>query len=178
MNEKPTVMETAGQMALPLGVTWGASFLCTMYGTEYPILSVLGTVLPILSIIQLYRMLAAYRRLFPSVSWLHVLRISLVCCLLAGLLTDAVQYAYFLLLDNGRMLSHLSMVMQSEEYRQAWEQLMPDVNMEEMQQLMQSITIRDMVLQLATFNIILAFPFSLLAAMPVRPPRIRKEEKE
>ena len=57
MNEKPTMMETAGQMALPIGVTWGASFLCTMYGVERPLLSMLSTALPLISLFLLYRML-------------------------------------------------------------------------------------------------------------------------
>ena len=177
MNEKPTVMETAGQMALPLGVTWGASFLCTMYGVERPILSMLSTALPIVSLFLLYRMLTGYRRMFPTVSWLHVMRISLVSCLLAGLLTDAVQYFYFIALDNGRMLSHLAEAMQSEEYREAWKQLMPQVSLEELQQMVQSITIRNMVLQLAMFNVMLALPFSLFAALPVRAPRPQKEDE-
>ena len=178
MNEQPTVMETAGQMALPLGVAWGASFLCTMYGVERPILGMLSTALPIVSIFMLYRMLTGYRRMFPTVSWLHIMRISLVSCLLAGLLTDAVQYFYFIALDNGRMLSHLTEAMQSEEYRQAWQQLMPEVKLEELQQMVQSITIRDMVLQLAMFNVMLALPFSLFAALPVRAPQPQKENEE
>ena len=178
MNEKPTVMETAGQMALPLGVTWGASFLCTMYGAERPILSMLSTALPLVSLYLLYRMLTGYRRMFPSVSWLHIMRISLVSSLLAGLLTDAVQYFYFLVLDNGRLLSHMAEAMQSEEYREAWKQLMPQANLEELQQMIQSITIRDMVLQLAMFNVMIAPVFSLFAALPVRAPRPQKEDEE
>ena len=178
MNEKPTMMETAGQMALPIGVTWGASFLCTMYGVERPLLSMLSTALPLISLFLLYRMLTVYRRMFPSVSWLHILRLSLFSSLLAGLLTDAVQYVYFLLLDNGRMLSHLAEAMQSEEYRQALKQRMPEMNLEEMQEMMQSMTIRSMVLQLALFNAMLALPFSLFAALPVRTPRKLQEDKE
>ena len=178
MNEKPTMMETAGQMALPIGVTWGASFLCTMYGVERPLLSMLSTALPLISLFLLYRMLTVYRRMFPSVSWLHILRLSLFSSLLAGLLTDAVQYVYFLLLDNGRMLSHLAEAMQSEEYRQALKQMMPEMNLEEMQEMMQSMTIRSMVLQLALFNAMLARPCSLFASLPVRTPRKLQEDKE
>ncbi len=163
-------MDAAGWMALPIGLMWSASFLCTMYGTERPFLSMLSTVLAIISIYMLYKQLTNYYRLYPSVSWLHILRLSFVTCLLAGLLTDMVQYAYFLWLDNGRLLSILGTSMQNEEYREAWKKMMPEVDLNEMQKLVQSMTVRDIVLQLAFYNIILALPASLLAALPVRKP--------
>jgi hypothetical protein len=166
-KEKPTLMDAAGWMALPIGLLWSASFLCTMYGTERPLLSILGTALGLISIYTLYKQLTNYRRLYPS-SWLHILRLSFVTCILAGLLTDAAQYAYFLLLDNGRFLSILSTALQSEEYRQAWKQLRPESNLEDIQKMIQSMTIRDIMLQMAFYNFLLALPVSLLAALPVR----------
>ena len=169
-NEIPKTMDAAGWMALPIGLMWSASFLCTMYGTERPFLSMLSTVLAIISIYMLYKQLTNYYRLYPSVSWLHILRLSFVTCLLAGLLTDMVQYAYFLWLDNGRLLSILGTSLQNEEYREAWKKMMPEVDLNEMQKLVQSMTVRDIVLQLAFYNVILALPASLLAALPVRKP--------
>ena len=169
-NEVPKTMDAAGWMALPIGLMWSASFLCTMYGTERPFLSMLSTVLAIISIYMLYKQLTNYYRLYPSVSWLHILRLSFVTCLLAGLLTDMVQYAYFLWLDNGRLLSILGTSLQNEEYREAWKKMMPEVDLNEMQKLVQSMTVRDIVLQLAFYNVILALPASLLAALPVRNP--------
>lgn len=163
-------MDAAGWMALPIGLMWSASFLCTMYGTERPFLSMLSTVLAIISIYMLYKQLTNYYRLYPSVSWLHILRLSFLTCLLAGLLTDMVQYAYFLWLDNGRLLSILGTSLQNEEYREAWKKMMPEVDLNEMQKLVQSMTVRDIVLQLAFYNVILALPASLLAALPVRKP--------
>lgn len=175
-NGHPSLMETAGQMALPVGLMWGASFLCTMYGTERPLVSMLSTLLPLLSIVVLYRQLTVYRRLFPQTGWMHIMRLSLLTSLLAGLLTDAAQYVYFLLFDGGRMLSNLGSAMQSEEYRQAWRQMMPEVSMDEVQQVMQSMTVRDIVMQLSLFNALLALPFSLFAALPVRAPRQQNGE--
>ena len=151
-------------MALPLGLMWSASFLCTMYGAERPLLSMLSTALGLVSIYMLSKQLRNYRRLYPS-NWLQILRLSLVTCLLAGLLTDAVQYAYFLLLDNGRLLSMLAKAMQSEEYRQAWQQLMPEADMEEVQKIVQNMTVRDIMMQLVIYNVLLALPISLLAAI-------------
>jgi hypothetical protein len=166
--EKPKLIDAAGWMALPLGLVWIGSFICTMYGSERPFLSLLSTALGLYSIYMLYRQLTNYRRLFPSVNWLHILRLSFVTCLLAGLLADAAQYAYFLLFDNGRLLSQLANAMQSEEYRQAWQLIMPDANMEEVQQEIQNMTVRDIMLQLIIYNAFLALPVSLLAALPVR----------
>lgn len=167
-QERPSLVDAAGWMALPLGIMWSASFLCTMHGTEHPLLSMLSTALGIISIYVLYKQLTNYRRLYPSVNWLHILRVSLFTCLLAGLLTDAAQYVYFLLFDNGRLLSILGTALQSEEYRHTWQQIMPEANMEEMQKMIQSMTIRDIMLQLIIYNAFLALPISLLAALPVR----------
>ena len=169
-------MDAAGWMALPIGLMWSTSFLCTMYGTEHPLLSMLSTALGIISIYMLYKQLTNYRKLYPSVSWLHILRLSFVTCLLAGLLTDAVQYLYFLFLDNGRLLSLLSGTFQSEEYREAWKQLMPETNLDEVRTMVQSMTVRDIMLQLAFYNVLLALPVSLIAALPVRSPQSPKEE--
>ena len=155
-------------MALPIGAMWSAAFLCTMYGMGSSALSMLGTVLALLSIYMLYKQLTNYRRLYASVSWLHIFRLSLVTCLLAGLLTDAVQYVYFLLFDGGRMLSLLSTTMSSEEYRETLQKIMPEQNLDEMQSLLQGMTIRDIMLQMVFYNIMLALPVSLAAALPVR----------
>ena len=167
-KEIPSLMDAAGWMALPLGLMWSASFLCTMYGFERPLLSMLSTALGLISIFMLYKQLANYRRLYPS-SWLHILRLSVVTCLLAGLLTDAAQYAYFLMLDNGRFHSILSTALQSEEYRQTWQQIMPETNLDEVSQMIRNMTIRDIMMQLVIYNILLTLPVSLLAALPVRP---------
>ena len=176
-NEMPSkLMDVAGWMALPLGLTWSASFLCTMYGTDHPLLSMLGTVLGVGSIFMLRRQLRNYRKLYPSASWLHTFRTAFVTCLLAGLLTDAVQYAYFLLLDNGRLLTQLGNALQSEEYREAWKQLMPETNLDEMKQIMQTMTVRDIMLQLVFYNIILALPVSLLASIALPEPSPKEKD--
>lgn len=164
-KERPTLVDVAGWMALPIGLMWSASFFCTMYGTGHPVLSMLSTALGLISIYMLSKQLKNYRRQFPSVSWLHILRLSFVTCLLAGLLTDAVQYAYFLLLDDGRLLSLLNTALQSEEYRQAWQKMFPETDIGEVQKLVQTMTVRDIMLQLAFYNILLAFPISLIAAI-------------
>lgn len=163
-------MDIAGWMAIPVGLMWSASFLCTMYGTSQPLLSMLGTVLGVGSIFILRRQLRNYRKLYPEAIWLQVFRIAFVTCLLAGLLTDAVQYVYFLLLDNGRLLTQLGTAFESEEYREAWKQLMPGTNLDEMQKLVQSMTVRDIMIQLVFYNIILALPVSLLASIGVQAP--------
>ena len=174
-KEIPSTIEVAGWMALPIGLMWSASFFCTMYGTSQPILSMLSTALAIISIYTLYKQLTNYRQLYPSVSWLHILRLSLVTCLLAGLLTDAAQYLYFVFLDNGRLLSLLGTAMQSEEYRELWQKMMPEANLDEVQKMTQSMTVRDIMMQLAFYNILLALPVSLLAALPVKKPQTNNE---
>lgn len=167
-------MNAAGWMALPVGAMWSASFLCTMYGYGRPMLSLLGTVIGISSIYVLYRQLRNYRRLFPSVRWLYILRLSLVTCLLAGLLTDAVQSLYFTFLDNGHLLSMLNNAFQSEEYRDVWQKIMPDTKLEDVQKMIQSMTVRDFMLQIGLYNVVLALPVSLIAAIAVKAVKVPK----
>ena len=169
-KENPSLMDVAGWMAIPLGIMWSASFLCTMYGTSQPLFSMLGTILGVGSIFLLRRQLANYRKLYPEAIWLQVFRVAFVTCLLAGLLTDAVQYAYFTLLDNGRLLTQLGTAFQSEEYREVWQKMMPGANLEDVQKMVQSMTVRDIMTQLVFYNIILALPVSLLASIGVTAP--------
>lgn len=171
-NERPTLTNAAGWMALPIDCLWSASFY-GIYCSGSPLLSMLGTAMFFFSIYLLYRQLTNYRRLYPS-TWLHIWCLSFVTCLLAGLLTDAAQYAYFLFVDKGRLFSQMSEAMKSEEYRDAWQkfqEMMPGrkLELEEMQEMMQNLSIRDLMTQLIFMNAIMALPVSLIAALPVRP---------
>ena len=49
--------------------------------------------------------------------------------------------------------------------------MMPEANLDEMQKMVQSMTIRDIMLQLVFYNIILALPVSLLASIGVQAPQ-------
>ena len=72
----------------------------------------------------------------------------------------------------------LGTALQSEEYREMWKQMMPEVNLDEMHKVVQSMTIRDIMMQLALYNVLLALPVSLFAALPVRAPQPQKGEKD
>ena len=48
--------------------------------------------------------------------------------------------------------------------------MMPEANLEEVQKMIQAMTVRDIMLQLAIYNAFLALPTSLLAALPARKP--------
>ena len=169
-KEIPTTTDVAGWMALRVGLIWSVSFLCTMYGTERPLLSTLSTALGLISIYALYKQLKNYRNLYSTINWWHILRLSFTTCLLAGLLTDAAQYVYFLWFDNGRLLSLLASTMQSQEYREAWQKMLPETNLNEIQEIIQTMTVRDIMQQLVLYNVLLALPVSLLAAIPVKAP--------
>ena len=177
-SNKPKLMDTAGVVALPIALLWSLSFLATMYGTGNPLLSAVSSLLPLLSIWVLRRRLSDYRNTYQPVSWMHTMTLSLAACLLAGLLTDAVQYAYFVFLDKGRLLSNVATVMQSDDYQRAVQQMMPDVSIDQMQQVIQSMTIRDIMVEVVVFNILAALPISLIATIlaTIRPPQSKKEQ--
>lgn len=177
-TDKPKLMDTASVIALPIALLWSLSFLATMYGTGIPLLSAVSSLLPLLSIWMLRRRLSDYRNTYRPVSWMHTMMLSLVACLLAGLLTDAVQYAYFVFLDNGRLLSNVATVMQSDDYQRAVQQMMPDVSIDQMQQVIQSMTIRDIMVEVVVFNILAALPTSLIATIlaTIRQPQGKREQ--
>ena len=178
-NDSPTLMDAAGRMALPIGILWSSSFLCAMYGTERPLLSMMSTALGIISIYALYRQLTNYRKIYPSVSWLHILRLSFVTCLLAGLLTDAAQYLYFVFLDGGRLLSVMGNAMQMEEYREAWQRMLPGTSLDEVEEMIQTMTVRDIMLEMIIFNVLLALPISLIAAIASpKPSKVNGEKSK
>ena len=54
--------------------------------------------------------------------------------------------------------------------------MMPDLNLDEMQKLVQSMTVRDIMLQLVFYNVLLALPVSLIDALPVRAPQPPNKE--
>lgn len=168
MNERPTLIYAAGWMALPIGILWTASFFCSIYGTEHLFLGLLSLPIGIFSIYILYKQLTNFLEVFHPLSWFFIFRLSLVTSLFASLLMDAVQYAYLVFLDQGRMLSLMSQSIQSEEYRQLFQQAFPQVKLEEIQEMVQSMTVRDILSQFVFFNIVIALFVSLLAALPVR----------
>ena len=51
---KPSLIDAASWMALPIGIMWAASFFCTMYGYDRPALSMLSSALGVFSIFVLY----------------------------------------------------------------------------------------------------------------------------
>ena len=53
--------------------------------------------------------------------------------------------------------------------------MMPEANLDDVQKIVQSMTVKDIVLQLTFYNILLALPVSLIAALPVRSPQKGKD---
>jgi hypothetical protein len=58
--------------------------------------------------------------------------------------------------------------MNTKEYQEIWQQIMPEADLKEVQKLIESMTVRDIMMQLILYNVFLALPASLLAALPVK----------
>jgi len=51
------------------------------------------------------------------------------------------------------------------------QQIMPGAKQEEVVKVIQNMSVRDIVIQMVMYNILLALPVSLFAALPVRKPK-------
>lgn len=162
---KNSLTSVASYMAIWIGMAWSASFLCSMYGLKYPLLSSVGNVLGILSIYMIYTNVRNYRCWIKDIRFASCWRLSFCICIFAGLITDAVQYAYFAFLDNGMLMSMMLSMMETPEYEQMMEQLMPGVSTQEIGKIISSMTIRSIMAQLITFNLLISLPISFITAL-------------
>ena len=143
---------------------WSISFLCSMYGSKYPLLSILGFFFGLYSIFFAGRLIRWYNQQAPSPArFLRSWWMALLTYFFATLATTLVQYIYFRFLDHGMLLSQVELIMNTPEYSQ----LLQGINEEEFKQ---SMTIMSnpsqmtysMFLMNMTLGLILSLPTSLI----------------
>ncbi len=106
-----------------VGLLCSASFLCSVYGMQYPSLSLLGNLLGISAPIVAGHKIRAFRRDFAPIGFGRTCWMTLNIFFYAILLTAAVQYVFFAFLDHGSVERTLRNMMALPEYRTALEQM-------------------------------------------------------
>ncbi len=158
-------MEYAGRCGVLAGGMWTASFLCSIYSLDYPLLGYVGNTVALLSLYALYLMVVRYRAFVAPLRFPGCFRMAWRICLFAGLLTTLAQYLYFRFIDGGHLVESMTRLLDNEQYRQAMKEVMPQVNPSDMKSMLSAIKVGEMTLNLWMFNIFISLPLSLIAGI-------------
>ncbi len=88
-------------------VLWAASFLCSMYAQEAPLIGALSTPLAFISIYYITRQIGCGAKQTNLTSFFRILNITVWSYFFCAIFTTFVQAIYFVGLDGGRFASML-----------------------------------------------------------------------
>ncbi len=170
------MMEYASKYALFLGCMWIMSFVCSMQSLQHPILGHIGNFISLFSLYQLYAILITYRARIENIGFTKCWLLAWTICIFSGLLTSMVQYIYFQFFDNGQLITHMTTLMESDEYKELSKKMFPELDLQEMINMLSLIKVRDIVIQLISFNFFISVPFSFISAFVASRKRIRQKQ--
>lgn len=157
----------AMRLGLAVAGTWVVSFL--MFATSFPSMwAQLSYLVGLASIPLAGIKIRKYRQQEPS---LNILRCAWVawftffCCVL---LTTAVQYGYFALIDEGRMCNNIANLLNSPEVEEAYKAMNATQMLENFKiaaSELQTMSIKDFVMGLMSTNFLLGFFFAILSLL-------------
>ena len=160
--KKPTIMQVAAFKAIKVGFLCGLSFLCNMRGMASPWVGILGYMFGLMAIYEIMKTIIIYRLMIQRINFLQSLRLSFTICILAGLLTNVVQYVYFQYFDNGLYLSSISTAMETPEYQQLLAST--GLSISDQTSILEQMDMRMLMLQMIFFNLMLSVPVSIITA--------------
>lgn len=174
MNEtETTVREQARQAAayygLAVAVLWILSFGLTMGGLTHPILSPLGFLTGILSIVRCGVLVRGFRAATPGVSLSMAYRLCWLTFLLAALLTTMAQYVYFRWIDGGVLAATYRTMLSTMQIA------IPQADAEAVVDLIESLTPRQWAINMMLYNLILA---TVLAPVALLFARIKNKKQQ
>lgn len=167
-NDNKIQMSTiafAQRIALTLAFWWIASFACHMQSINLSWLGFIANGIGIFSLCVLAKDVAIFRTLTQCTSWLRLLWLALLTCLLCSLLTTLAQFLYFQFVDGGLLISTVFQMMDNPDFEQLWLESQPNIPLEDIRKQLTTATIGDITMSLLWFNAFLSLPFSLLAAL-------------
>lgn len=109
----------ARQHGMMMGLLWVASFVCFVSVIKVPLLSLAFDFSVMLIPFAAYYMVRYYRDAVINgyISFKRAFFYSLLIFIYASLIMGIAQWAYFALIDGGRMVANIQDVMQSAEYK-------------------------------------------------------------
>ncbi len=86
-------------------IMWAASFLCSMYAQETPLIGAMSTPLALFSLYYITRLVARGASETGRTSFLSIMNLTLWAYLFCAMFTTFVQAIYFIGFDGGRFAS-------------------------------------------------------------------------
>lgn len=118
-NEYIQLKAYARQLGALMGLLWVTSFACFVGVVSLPLLSIIFDFSIVIIPFVAYYMVRYYRDtvINGNISFKRAFVFSLLIFIYASLILGISQWAYFALLDGGRMVANIQEVMQSAEYK-------------------------------------------------------------
>lgn len=162
---KSPVAAASTMAALP-ALLWSASFLCHMFGLKYTLLGHVGNILGFYSVYIVYKSIKVYKIIFEETSLLKCIRIAVLTGIFSCLVTSLVQFAYFMLLDNGKFLTGILSVLEAPGYSEMLSQMSPQgPGVEEITRMLTEMTVSDITIQMGMMNLLIAVPACAMLAI-------------
>ncbi len=167
----------ASHFGLWIGLMWIASFICSMYSFDHMMLGHLGNIIAIFSFFVLVRQVKNYRYQISDMSLLQCIWMCFTICIFAGLITTGVQALYFHFLDNGHLVDSLARMFSQEDYRALFEQYFASQQPEDIIQLIQGMTITEIIVQMMSINFMISMLFAIFGGMLAHRGKVRQTEQ-
>lgn len=169
----------ASQYGAIVGLCWIFSFLSYMGGLTTPFLADIGLVLGIASVFVAGNIIRFYHNARQALTFGRAWWMAITLYLCATLLTAAVQYVYFKYMDHGTLAQTYEQLLTAPEYQELLQQMMPQATegnmIQDMIDLLYSITPIQMTFQLMVYNLFLSLILSLPTALLGRRKKIIKQ---
>lgn len=145
------------------GLCWSASFLFAMLSLRQPALGFAGNLIGVASIWVAGWQLRAMQMNDVKEAWGVRSRWhkSLQTQLLAALVCTFVQYAYFQFFDNGAMMQALTEIYTNPINAEALKQMLPEYEPQQVLDMLSTISLKDIVINMLVMNAFLAIILSL-----------------
>ena len=166
----------ASHFGLWIGLMWIVSFVCSMRSVDHMLLGHLGNIMALLSFLALVRQVKNYRYLISDMSLLQCCWMCFTICIYAGLITTGVQALYFHFFDNGHLADSLSNMFAQEEYRILFEQYLAGQKPEDVIEMIQGMSISDIIVQMMTINLTISMLFAIFGGMLAYRGKVRQTE--
>lgn len=155
----------ASHFGLWTGLMWIASFYCSMYSYDYPLLGNLGNIIGFMSLFILIRTERRFRVQIADMNFFQCAWMAFITCLYASLLTTLSQAIYFIYLDNGHLMTSITNLFAREEYKQLIQEMMPGIKLDDVLKMFQELSISDFIVQMITINIFITLIFTLITGL-------------
>ena len=163
-----------------VGLCWIISFLSFVNGLSTPFLADIGLVLGIASVFVAGNIIRFYHNARQELTFRRAWQMALTLFLCAAVLTAAAQYVYFQYMDHGTMAQAYEQILTAPEYQAHVQQILPQQGskdmIQEMIDLLYTITPIQMTIQLFIYNLFLGLLLSLPTALLGKRKKIIRKE--